>query len=463
MRKIGLTLICLLSAIAVYAEQTEVTVYNQDLGLIKDQRNIELKKGLNKIEFTDVAAFIEPTSVHFVSLTDPSAANILEQNFEFDLVSSDKLLSKYIDKAIKLLSEDGRLYEGTLLSFDSASVVIDTAEGLAIVERPQNVRQILMEKLPEGLITKPTLVWEIDNTKAAKHTVELSYLTRGMSWLCEYVTVLDKDDKSLDLNGWVSVDNRSGVTYNDAKFKLVAGDVRRAPEVPQAPRYREMMMASKAEGMQQFQEQAFFEYHLYDLQRKTTLKNNQNKQISLLNAAGVPVSKEFVFDPSVGGDSYRYYSDSEVLKENARVEIAFTNSKEAKLGMPLPKGKVKVYKKDDSGSLQFVGEDAIKHTPKDEKIRLYIGDAFDVVGERKRVDFREEHHSITETYEISLRNHKQGDIEVIVREKLWRYTNWNIEQSSVQGEKKDASTMEFKVIVPKDGEQKLVYTVKYWW
>ncbi|MDD5194219.1 MAG: DUF4139 domain-containing protein [Candidatus Omnitrophica bacterium] len=446
---------------SAWAQEVEVTVYNQNFALVKDQRYFDLTKGINKVQFNDVAKLIEPTSVHFVSLTDPASSVILEQNYEYDLMSSDKLLSKYIDKNIKIVTGDERSYDGMLLSYDNANVVISAADGLSMITRPDNIRQISFEKIPEGLITKPTLVWELESTKDGRQLTEVSYLTSGITWNCEYVTVLDATDKNIDLDGWVSIDNRSGATYKDAKLKLIAGEVKRA----QGKSYDRnvVMMEARAAAPSQFEEKAFFEYHLYTLQRKSTLKDNQTKQISLLNARGVPIKKEFIFDPSAGKWSYQYYSDNETIKENVRVELELKNSKENNLGMPLPKGKVKVYKKDTDGSLQFIGEDAIEHTPKDEKVRLYIGDAFDIVGERERLDFKQEYRSATETYEISLRNHKETDAEVIVREKLSRYTNWNIVESSLKGEKKDASTMDFKVIVPKNGEQKITYKVKYRW
>ena len=293
---------------------------------------------------------------------------------------------------------------------------------------------------------------------------EVSYLTNGINWYCEYVTVLDKDDKNLDLDGWVSIDNRCGATYEDAKLKLIAGEVKRAQG---EAKYRDDRMVLKSvseDSALQFEEKAFFEYHMYTLQRTTTLKDNQTKQVSLLNAAGVPIKKEFIFDPSKGRDRWRYYSDNnETLKEKIRVELEFVNSRNNNLGMPLPKGKVKVYKKDTDGSLQFIGEDAIDHTPKDEKLRLYIGDAFDIIGERTRKDFKTEYRTARETFEIILRNHKEQDAEVRVVEKLWRYTGWEVISSSANYEKKDASTIEYIVKVPKNGEAKITYTAKYTW
>ena len=466
MKKLILAVLPLLFAVPVFAQESvEVTIYNQNFALVKDQRYFDLDKGVNKIEFKDVAALIEPTSVHFTSVSSPASCNILEQNYEYDLVNASKLLFKYIDKQVKVVTKEGDVYEGTLLSYDENQLVVQTKDGLAMVARPDNIKQIAFDKLPEGLITKPTLIWLIDSKKSGKELTEVSYLTEGMGWNCEYVTVLDKDDKNLDLDGWVSINNNCGATYKDAKIKLIAGEVKRAQSLDALRMDKKVFLeASVAGNAQQFEEKSFFEYHMYTLQRPATIKDNQNKQISLLNAAGVPVKKEFIFDPSKGKYSWWYYSDKdETLKENARVEIEVVNSKTNNLGMPLPQGKVKVYKKDTDGSLQFIGEDAIEHTPKDEKIRLYIGDAFDVVGERTRKDFKSEYRTAHETFEIVLRNHKDQDVEIKVVEKLWRYTNWDITASSGKYEKKDASTIEYVVKVPKNGEAKVGYTVKYSW
>lgn len=463
MKKLVLVILSLLFATSVFAQgSVEVTIYNQNFALVKDQRYLEFDKGINKIEFKDVAALIEPTSVHFVSVTSPASCNILEQNYEYDLVNASKLLFKYIDKKIKVVTKEGDVYDGTLLSYDEGQLVIQTSNGLAMIARPENIKQIAFDKLPEGLITKPTLIWLIESKNRGKQLTEVSYLTNGVNWYCEYVAVLDKDDKNLDLDGWVSIDNKCGATYEDAKLKLIAGEVKRAQDKLRYEAKGEVMLR-EAEAPQ-FEEKAFFEYHMYTLQRTTTLKDNQTKQVSLLNAAGVPIKKEFIFDPSKGQYHWWYYSDNkETLKEKIRVELEFVNSKNNNLGMPLPKGKVKVYKKDTDGSLQFIGEDAIDHTPKDEKLRLYVGDAFDIVGERTRKDFKTEYRTAYETFEIVLRNHKDEDVEVKVDEKLWRYTSWEIVKTSADYEKKDATTIEYLAKVPKNGEVKVTYTVKYWW
>lgn len=469
MKKVYPLLLTALIALSHFAfaedkEGVELTVYNQNFGLVKDRRVLNLQKGLNEIRFSDVASQIEPVSVHFKSLTDPLGCVILEQNYEYDLVSADKLLSKYIDKKISIIAQDAKSYEGRLLSYDEGNIVISQDAGISMVARQDNIRQIAFSALPEGLITKPTLVWQISNNKAGEHLTEVSYLTNGITWEADYVVVSDKDDKAIDLSGWVTINNNSGATYKDASLKLIAGDVRRVQkQEPYADRMYMRAEAMMADAGAQFEEKAFFEYHMYTLQRKATVKDNQTKQISLLSANNIPVKKLFIYDMKDFFGWIGDYGDTE--KQKIKVKLEFTNSKQNNLGIPLPKGSVKVYKKDADGSLQFIGEDTIDHTPKDETIKLYLGDAFDVVGERKKINYREDTKSrwAEETFEISLRNHKDTNIEVNVIEHLWRYANWKILNKSHEFVKKDAKTLEFKVPVAKDEETKLTYTVRYWW
>ncbi len=472
MKKIIITFFSLLLLISIsFAQEStdtegvNITIYNQNFGLVKDKRFFDLDDGIKEIRFSDVASQIEPTSVYFKSLSFPNACQILEQNYEYDLVGSSKLLLKYIDQKITILSKDGKVYSGMLMSFDDANIIIQDPndKSLVMVARQDNIKDISFKDLPEGLITKPTLMWMIENDKNARHLVEVSYLTRGITWLCDYVTVVDKDDKNIDLSGWVTINNQSGTGYKNAGLKLIAGDVHRATREPEMMMERDVVFAEKRKSDVGFQEKAFFEYHMYTLGRKTTVKNNQTKQISLLNAADIPVQKLFIYDPALDYGWYYYREGKSTKEQKVKVKLEIKNSKENNLGMPFPKGNVKVYKKDTDGALEFIGEDSIDHTPKDEKIRLYLGDAFDVLGERKRMDYREFGKTADETIEISLRNHKEEDIEVLVVEHLWRYTNWEMTQKTHDFTKKDAQTVEFKIPVPKDKEVKLTYTVHYWW
>ena len=469
------TLAAVLSVlIAAPASALEVTVYNQNLGLVKETRPFSLKNGVNAVSVVDVAAQIDPTSVHFKSLTAPDAVSVLEQDFRYDLISQEKILQRYLGKEIELqrYGRDGdrkEIIKGTLLSSAGGRVM---KVGDKLVLNPQG--EAILPELPEGLLTKPTLMWQLMSRKAGEHTGEISYLTGGLSWMADYVLVVDKDDAKSDLNAWVTVSNNSGATYKDARLKLVAGDVHRAPRNEfRAQRGYAKMAAMEADmAAPQMSEKSFFEYHLYTLNRATTLADNSSKQVEMASAAGIPVKKLFTYD-GIQGVQWQYFADSGYwdpnygLTSGKKVSVHFEieNKKGVGLGIPLPKGRVRVYKKDDDGSLQLAGEDAIDHTPKDEKVRVKMGEAFDVVGERKRVDFKTDHKGrrFEETFEIRLRNHKDSDVSVVVVEHLYRWTNWKIGEASHKWEKKDAQTIEFPVSVKKDGETVVTYTVKYSW
>lgn len=460
-------------ALAAEDEGIAITVYNQNFGVVREKRKVEVAKTLCTIRFSDVARQIDGTSVHFKSLTDPEAT-VLEQNYEYDLVSADKLLAKYIDKSINVLTKDGSRYAGTLLSFDPNQLVLRTAEGkgeVVMVQRGDNVKDIQFSALPEGLITKPTLVWKLATAKTGTHLIEVAYQTGGLNWQADYNAILNAEDTRMDLTGWVTINNQSGATYKDARLKLIAGDVRRAqPELLRlgAPMLPEEDRAAAAPG---FEEKAFFEYHLYTLQRPTTVGENQTKQIELLKTSDVPVKKVFLYE---GAPQFRFYGGlqkhaqygSETPNKKVNVIIEIKNSKENRMGMPLPKGKVRVNKRNDAdGSIEFIGEDQIDHTPKDEEIKLHIGDAFDIVGERKRTNFNIDsgRKMITESFEIRVRNHKQEGVEVLVKETLYRWSNWEITESSHKFTKYDSQTIHFPVKVEKDGETVITYTVRYTW
>jgi hypothetical protein len=476
MENIPMTKILLstLLVLASAASATEVTVYNSNLGVIKEVRPFVLKNGVNEVKVEDVAAQIDPTSVHFKSLTAPDAVTVLEQDFRYDLASPDSILNRYLGKEIELQRVSGRDGEkidsvkGILLSNSNGRVL--QSGGKILINPPGNP---VLTELPEGLLTKPTLVWKLASTKSGSHDGEISYMTAGMSWSADYVLVADKDDAKGDLTAWTTVVNNSGATYKDARLKLVAGDVHRASAPMRAyGRMKAMAMNMAEVKTANMTEAAFFEYHMYTLARPTTLAQNSSKQVELASAANVPIRKIFVYDGAENlyyggfGDS-GYWDPNYGTQSNKKILVflEFDNKKASGLGIPLPKGRVRVYKKDDDGSLQFAGEDAIDHTPKDEKVRVKLGEAFDLVGERKRSDFSSDltKRRFEETFEIKLRNHKDSDATVTVVEHLYRWTNWKIVASSTKFEKKDAQTVEFNVPVPKDGEAVVTYTVKYSW
>jgi hypothetical protein len=394
---------------------------------------------------------------------------VLEQNYEYDIVGSAKLLSKYVDQEIAVVTEDGQEYVGTLLS-GADDVILEAADGQVTVLKLDRIKEFTFPALPEGLITRPTLVWQVESAQGDTQDVEVTYLTGGVNWQANYIVVLADDEQSIDLDGWVTLDNRSGTSYRDAKLKLIAGDIHRAPAADYAVKEEMFFEAAPAAAMPQVEERGFFEYHLYEVQRPVTVKDQQTKQIEFVTGSNVPVEKFFVYDGTqlsfsgfyqpVDDPSYGTASNQKVM-----VMLEFTNGEEEGLGVPLPKGTLRVYKKDVDGSTLLVGEDAIDHTPKDEQVRLYIGDAFDIVGERIQTDFKVEYDEdwIEESYEITLRNHKEEDVEVRVVEHMFRWTEWEILESSHEYEKQDAQTIEFRVPVEAGGETVVTYTVRYEW
>jgi hypothetical protein len=435
-----------------------ITIYNINLGLVKDQRNIKLPEGINELRFMDVASKIIPTSVHIKSLISPDSLRVLEQNYEYDLLNPQKLLDKYVGREVKLFSENlyterEEIVTAKLLS-NNGGPIFQIGDEITF----GHPGRIIFPEVPENLISKPTLIWLLENKLKSEQTVEATYLTDGINWRADYVATLDEDDSQVDISGWVTIDNKSGTSYKNARLKLVAGDVNRVVEETE---YRDRMLRyavkEAAPGTPQFREEEFFEYHIYTLQRETTIKDNQTKQINLIAASRVPVKKELVFQ----GNRYYYYSQYTDLmpKQKVGVYIEIENKKENNLGIPLPKGIVRVYKYDTEGSLQFVGEDKIDHTPKDEKIRVKLGDVFDVVATRKQIEWKKIAHDTYEAaYEILIRNHKKDDITIKVIEPI--PGDWTILSTSHDFKKTEASTAEFKINVPKDKEVKLTYRVR---
>ena len=459
--------VCLIDS-ARSADSVQITVYNQNFGVVKERREIELNKGTNVLRFEDVAKHIDATSVKFKSLTDPEGTTVMEQNYEFDLVSADKLLQKFLSKEITVITKDGKAYSGTLMSFDENQIVLMKDGAVTMVHRPDNVQDIQFPELPEGLITKPTLVWLVDAKKRGKHDTEVAYITNNINWNVDYTLVTNQDDTMIDLSGWVTINNRTGAAYKDAKLKLIAGDVHRVQ--PPQPVRRGLAPGAPA-GAGAFEEKAFFEYHMYTLPRPTTVKDNQIKQIELLNATDVNVEKFYVYDGAIV-PAYFYrgrYTDQQNygIRTNKKVQVylEFENTKENNLGMPLPKGKLRLYKRDEADqSLEFIGEDTIDHTPKDEDIRLKIGDAFDIVGERKVMNFKRiSDKVIEETVEIEVRNHKKTEVTVRVLEHLYRWSDWEIVAGDKDYKKMDARTIEYYKDIPADGKVKFEYTVRYTW
>jgi hypothetical protein len=434
-----------ISAAPAAGRELAVTVYNQDLGVVRDKRTVEVEAGRAALRVTDVAERIDPTSVHLEGL------DVVEQNYAFDLASAEKILHRYLGEVVDVLAAEGRSYRGKLLAYDGGALVLGGAGGgdeVTIVGR-EGVQDIRCPSLPAGLITRPTLIWLVEGAKGGKAEVELSYMTGGMSWHAEYVAVVSADDKSLDLSGWVSVDNRSGATYPEAKLKLVAGEVHRAaPPIVELERAERRF--AKGGAAPQFVERGLFEYHIYELERATTIADQEVKQVALFAPARTPVKKIYEYDGMYGG----MYGGTEV-----KVTLETENKEEVGLGMPLPAGTVRAFKADADRRLEFVGEDRIEHTPRGEKVRIVMGSAFDVKAERVVADHRQISDRVyEETIEIKVRNHKREAVEVVVIEHP--PGSWEILTSSHAYEKKEAFKIEFKVPAAPDREEIVRYTVR---
>jgi len=438
-----------------------VTVYNSNVALVRDVRRLRLPSGTLDLRYMDIAAEVNPATVHIVSLTAPKDLNVLEQNYEYDLLSPLKLLQKYVGKELTLVrtvTENNSTKEvpvrATLLALNDGPV---WKVGGEIVTGIGTDRYTFPD-LPENLYSKPTLIWLLENARAGEQTVEASYLTNQVNWTADYVLTIGADQKGADLNGWVTVSNNSGTAFRNAQLQLVAGEVHRITEaLPQAPR---PMMKAAVAGAAQFVQEPISEYHLYSLERRTNIQDKETKQISLLGATGVGFGKVFEVD----GQQYYYHnaqSPGAPVKEPVQVHIKFKNSQENALGMPLPAGTVRVYQGDSKGRVQFIGEDRIGHTPKDETLDLHIGNAFDVVAERKQTDFKSFGRAFEFAFEISLRNHKPDPITVVVNEPIGG--DWTMLDSNYKYEKTAAFAAQFQVPVAANAESVLKYRVRVQW
>lgn len=470
MKKLLFIALSLLISACLFAEtkEIEITVYNSGFGLVKEVRDMDMIKGVNNYIFDDVASMIEPQSVLFKSLTDSTSIALLEQNYEYDLLNARNILAKSIGK--KVTCKDGIV--GTLISApgignsSDAGIIVKTDDGKIMLY--PSIEYIT--ELPEGLISKPSLNMLINSTKDLKHDMELSYLTKGLNWSANYVVLLGANDDICDINGWVTINNNCGTTYKDTNLTLVAGDVNRVQ--PHVTRTRmakgdNVLMGNMAmASAPAFEEEGFFEYHLYKLGRKTTVKSNENKQIALLEGNNVKITKKMTFTPHLRSQGFCMGYDKNpyavCTSDNQKIPILLyiENKEENNLGMPMPKGTIKIYKKDKSGNEQFIGEDAINHTPKDEKIKLNVGNAFDIVGEYKLMNFKRiNDNTIEETYQVEIRNHKKDEeVTIYFYENAWG--DWKITKKDCDYTKIDAGTIEFPITVKADGTKTISYTIR---
>jgi hypothetical protein len=440
-----------------------ITVYNSNIGLVRETRALSLPQGRINLRFADVSAQIRPETVHLRSLTQSGALSIMEQNYQYDLLNPGKLLDKYVGREVTLILR--RYQNNTEILEPVKALLLSNNQGQVwqmnnqIVINPSNIAEMRFPDVPKNLVATPTLVWDVENGRTGEQTVEASYLTGGMNWKADYVLVVNADDTRGDVQGWVTLTNQSGIGFDGAQLQLVAGDVNRvADDLGASAGQRDGDVYRARSNERQFQEQAFFEYHLYTLQRPASIREQETKQVSLLEAAGFEVGKEYV----INGQTYyyrSYNSPGAPIKEKVGVYMQFRNSAQNKLGMPLPAGTVRLYKQDGRGNQQFIGEDKIDHTPKDEDVRVKVGDAFDVIAERKQTDYKVLAPNLYEyAYEIKIRNHKQGPVTVLVNEPIGG--DWEMVSSSYKAEKTAAFAAQFRVPVAQDGEAKLTYRVR---
>lgn len=501
MKRMSLVLL-LMYAAATYGE-TQLTVYNQNFAVVKEQRMLELKKGENELSVTDITAHLEPDSVVLREIKDANAIQILEQNYESDPLSEGLLLRKsegrILDFEVTIpQTNEKKIIQGRILrsgyvphtsAFERYGYQYEMSQrayarpeggGQPIVEVDGKIQfglpgKPIFETLDPKTFLKPTLLWRLWAKKGGKHDTEFSYLTGGLRWEATYNAVAPEKGDVFDLIGWVTLENMSGKDFENAAVKLMAGDVARIQPAgygyERRLREADEMSASQPQAVS---ERTFEEYHLYTLGRPVTLLDREIKQVEFVRAANVPAKRIYVYDGFKVDERYRHYSyydrcqDAQygtICNPKVWVMLEFKNSKESNLGMALPKGKVKLYRRDIDGRNEFIGEDEIDHTPKDETVMLYTGNAFDVVGERRQTNFKINNNEnwMDESFEIKVRNHKKEEVEVRVTEHLYRWITWDITAKSMDFSKKDARTIEFREKIPADGEAVITYTVHYSW
>ncbi len=446
----GLAWACLAAAAdpppeADQGEGVGLTVYNENLVVVKERRFLNLRRGRSAVRFRDVAATILPETVQFTPLRAPDLARVVEQNYEFDLVGADRLLQKYIDRDVKLVTRDGDELPGTLLSFDDQQLVLRTAHGIDLVPRAGNVKDVQFGSLPEGLLTRPTLVWKLDAKEDRRELVKVAYQATGMSWRVDYRARVNEAGDRLDLVGWVTVTNSTGTTFRDARLKLLAGDVHRVE--PEAPPQMPAPGPGGGGGGGGFVEKAFSEYHLYELGRRATLRNQETKQIELLDVRQVPVTRRYEFNTGQG---------------KVATSLEFRNSTKTAegLGVPLPKGPVRVFQVDADGALELAATDAIDHTPRDEPIRLRLGFASELVGTRTETAHRHVNQAgVSYDVEVRLRNHTTEPVTIDVVEPVYTGGEVTVVKHSGPYTRRDARTLVFPVPVKPNAEAVLTFTI----
>jgi hypothetical protein len=444
-------------------DQTDlaVTVYNSNIALVRDTREVSLPSGNFQLRFMDIASTINPATVHFRSLAEPEKLSVLEQNYEYDLLDANKVLDKYVGREVTLMravqkngSTEWEETKATLLANNNGAPVWKIGDSIVTGMSTGSYR---FSSLPDNLYSRPTLVWLLNNTGARRQKIEASYLANNVSWNADYVMTVTRDETNADLDGWVTMANNSGAAFKNAKLQLVAGELNRV--YAQGGVGGAMLKMSDARAAAPpMQQESFSEYHLYTLNRRTSIFDKETKQLSLLNASRFPVEKHFI----VNGQSYYYRSamtPGAASKDAVLVYYKFKNEEKSGLGMPLPAGTVRVYQADSHGGILFIGEDRIDHTPKDEHVSIHIGNAFDIVAEHKQTDYKKiDNHTYEMEYEITLRNHKESPVTIEVNEPLGG--DWEMLSSTFPAKKTAAFAAQFNVPVAKDATSILKYRVR---
>jgi hypothetical protein len=486
------------------ASQPALTIYNQNFAVVRDSVPLDLKQGVNNIRFTETTAHLEPDSVVLRDASGKTTLQVLEQNYRNDPISQELLLSLFEGKTIDFLfvepNKPNTIVQGKIVRSgyarhsqeaiqrygqryavaQSSMAYQNGGMSQPIIEVDGKLRfslpgQPLFPPLGDDTILKPTIEWQLQADKAAKLDAELAYVTGGMSWEASYNIVAPEKSELLDFIGWVTMDNQSGKTFENAKIKLMAGDVSKIQPAEGYALAGLEMQARSDMAAPPVTQKAFEDYHLYTLARPTTLRDRETKQVEFIRAAAVKSERIYVYDGlKIDWSQWRGYRmenirNNQELGTEMDTKVAvmreFKNSDANHLGMPLPKGRVRFYKQDDDKQLEFTGENLIDHTPKDETLRVFTGNAFDLVGERLRINVKVDssNHWLDESFEIKLRNHKNEPVEIRVVEHLFRWTNWDITEKSDPFSKANAQTIEFRIPVKADEEKSIHYTVHYSW
>ncbi len=436
-------------------EQSEgitLTVYNQNFVVVRERRRMDLKQGRGSVRFPDVAATIVPETVQFAVPGKPGAARVVEQSYEYDLVSAAKLLDRYIDREIAVVTRDGHLIEGRLLSFDDSQLVLQTPAGVDLVPRGDNVKDVRFSALPEGLLTRPTLVWQLDAKAGGKELVKVSYAAMQMAWRVDYRARVNQAGDRMDLAGWVTVINNTGITFKDARVRLMAGDLNLVKELAFSREDKSMASGGDTDLFSRTApaviEKSFAEYHLYELGRTATVKDRSTKQIELLDIEGIPVTRRYTLHHG---------------QQRVGVELEFKNEKKLArgLGVPLPKGPVRVFQKAGDGAFEFVGAQDIDHTPKEEKVRFRLGYAFDLTARRKMIAERLDKKHFEQDFEVRLRNHRKEAVEIDVVQAVNGRTEPTVVRRSGPFTKRDVDTLIFPVTVRPNAEAIVTYTIRH--